>query len=92
MLPVFHAAAADAAGAVFRRGEEHRRRDMRELAAVILSKEGTSGRVSVEKAADLFYVLLGPETYRSFVIDLGWSTQTWVRWTSNALIRDLCEV
>lgn len=91
MLPVFHAATADAAGAVFRRGEDHRRRDMRELAELILSKEGTSGRVSVDDAADLFYVLLGPETYRSFVLDLGWSTPAWIHWTDNALVRDLCE-
>jgi AcrR family transcriptional regulator len=91
MLPVFHAAAGDAAGAVFRRGEDRRRRHLRELADLILSKEGTSGRVSVDEAADLFYVLLGPETYRSFVLDLGWSTQAWTHWTTNALIRDLCE-
>jgi AcrR family transcriptional regulator len=91
MLPVFHAAAGDAAGAVFRRGEDHRRRDMRELAELILSKDGISGSVSVDQAADLFHVLLGPETYRSFVLDLGWSTLAWIHWTSNALIRDLCE-
>ncbi|GAA1437006.1 TetR/AcrR family transcriptional regulator [Microlunatus lacustris] len=91
MLPVFHAAAGDAAGVVFRRGEDHRRRDMRQLAELILSKTGTRGRVSVDQAADLFYVLLGPETYRSFVLDLGWSTQAWIDWTSNALTRELCE-
>lgn len=91
MLPVFHAAAGDAAGAVFRRGEDHRRRDMRELAEVVLSKDGTSGSVGVDRAADLFHVLLGPGTYRSFVLDLGWSAQDWIHWTTNALIRDLCE-
>ncbi len=91
MLPVYHAAAADAAGAVFRRGEDLRRQGMRELATLILGKEGASGRVGVDEAADLFHVLLGPETYRSFVLDLGWSSQNWVRWTANVLIRDLCK-
>jgi AcrR family transcriptional regulator len=91
MLPVFHAAAADAAGAVFRRGEDHRRRDMHDLAQVILGKPGTRKSLGAEEAADLLYVLLGPETYRSFVIDLGWPPEAWVRWTSSTLSRDLCE-
>lgn len=91
MLPVYHAAAADAAGAVFRHGEDRRRRDMHDLAEVILAKPGARGSLSVGEAADLLYVLLGPETYRSFVIDLGWPAQAWIRWTSNALSRDLCD-
>jgi AcrR family transcriptional regulator len=90
MLPVFHAVAADAAGVVFRRGEEHRRRGMRELAELILGKAGTSGSISADAAADLFYVLLGPENYRSFVLDLGWPPEAWIRWTTNALVHDLC--
>ncbi len=91
MLPVFHATAADAAGAVFRRGENRRRRDMRDLAEVILGKPGTSKSLGAGEAADLLYVLLGPETYRSFVIDLGWPSEAWVGWTSSTLSHDLCE-
>lgn len=90
MLPVFHAVAADAAGAVFRRGEDHRRRGMRDLAELIMGKAGTSGSTSVGEAADLFYVLLGPETYRAFVLDLKWPPEAWIRWTNNALVHDLC--
>ena len=91
LLPVFHAAAADEAGAVFRRGEDRRRRDMHRLAEVILSKPGTRQNLGVDQAADLLYVLLGPETYWSFVVDLGWPTRAWIRWTSSTLSRDLCE-
>lgn len=91
LLPVFHAAAADAAGAVFRRGEDHRRRDMRELAELVLRKDGTNGRLGAGEAADLFHVLLGPETYRAFVLDLGWSADAWTRWTGSALVHDLCD-
>jgi len=90
MLPVFHAVAADAAGAVFRKGEDRRRRDLRNLAELILGKAGTSERVRVDEAADLFFVLLGPETYRSFVLELGWTPQAWVHWTTKALVHDLC--
>ena len=91
MLPVFHAAAADAAGAVFRRGEDHRKRDMHDLAEVLLGKPAARESLGVGEAADLLYVLLGPQTYRSFVVDLGWPPQAWIRWTSATLSRDLCE-
>ena len=90
MLPVFHAVAADAAGAIFRDGEERRRRDLRALAERVLSKAGTREDVSVDHAADVLFVLLGPETYRSFVLELGWTSQDWVRWTTETLVRDLC--
>ena len=90
MLPVFHAAAADAAGAVFRRGEERRRRDMQDLAEVLVGLPGAGGGRRAVEAGDLLYVLLGPETYRSFVLDLGWTPEAWIRWTSDALSRDLC--
>lgn len=91
MLPVFHAVAAHEAGSVFREGEDRRRRGMRDLAEVILSKPGTSGTTSAIEVADILCVLLGPETYRAFVLDLGWSLPAWRRWTNNALIHDLCE-
>jgi AcrR family transcriptional regulator len=90
MLPVFHAVATHEAGAVFREGGDRRRRGMRDLAEVILCKPGTSGTTSAGEAADILCVLLGPETYRSFVLDLGWSPEAWIHWTNNALIRDLC--
>jgi AcrR family transcriptional regulator len=92
LLPVFHAVAADPAGAVFLKGEDRRRRGMRELAGLVLAKPGARTAIEVAAAADLLYVLLGPEIYRSFVIELGWSTQAWVDWTTNALVRELGEL
>lgn len=91
MLPVFHAVAGDSAGAVFLNGEDRRRRGMRDLAEIIVSKAAASENVGADEAGDVLYVLLGPETYRSFVLDLGWTPEAWVRWTAKALVRDLCE-
>ena len=89
MLPVFHAVAADAAGAVYLDGEDRRRRGMRELAKILLNKAAASENVGADEAAGVLYVLLGPETYRSFVLDLGWTPEAWVHWTTRVLIRDL---
>jgi hypothetical protein len=45
--------------------------------------------VTRRRAAELLYVLMGPDMYRAFVIDAGWTPAEWVRWTGNALVRDL---
>jgi AcrR family transcriptional regulator len=90
MLPVFHSVAGDAAGAVFQNAEVLRRQGMRDLAKQILAKDGTRRDVSASHAGDLLCVLLGPETYRSFVVDLSWSEASWIHWTTDTLVRDLC--
>lgn len=90
MMPVFDSVAADAAGAVFQNAEALRRQGMRDLADLIMAKHGTRSDISSSRAADLLYVLLGPQTYRSFVLDLAWSEQTWIRWTTQTLVHDLC--
>jgi AcrR family transcriptional regulator len=92
MLPTFHAVAAEPAGAVFRRGEELRRRGMQDLAdQVLLPKNGMRRGVDRVRSGDLLVVLLGPEVYRAFVIELGWTREAWIRWTTNALVRELFE-
>ncbi len=91
MLPVFHSVAADAAGTVFQNAEALRRQGMRDLAEQICIKDGTRADISPSRAGDLFCVLLGPETYRSFVVDLSWSEQAWIRWTTDTLVHHLCD-
>jgi hypothetical protein len=45
--------------------------------------------MSIDRVSDVLFVLLGPETYRSFVIELGWSRDEWADWTTHALVRDI---
>ena len=40
-------------------------------------------------AGDLLVVLLGPEIYRMYVLELGWSHDRWVNWTAQILLREL---
>ena len=34
-------------------------------------------------------VLLGPEIYRMFVLELGWTRRQWVDWTAQLIVREL---
>jgi hypothetical protein len=41
------------------------------------------------RACDLLFVLAGPESYRSFVLESGWTPRHWIAWVSATLVRDL---
>ena len=90
MLPVFHAVVADPAGNVYRKAEALRRPAMYDLAReVLLAKGQPRPGVDAAYAGDLLVVLLGPEIYRMYVLELGWSRERWVDWTAQVLVREL---
>ena len=93
MLPVFHAVVADPAGEVFRNAEALRRPAMYDVARdVLLSKAPARPAVDATHAGDLLVVLLGPEIYRMYVLELGWSQERWVDWTTQVIVRELFDV
>jgi AcrR family transcriptional regulator len=89
MIPVFHAVSQDAAGAVFRQSEHLRREDMVELATSLSKRTPLAPGMTRRRAADLLFVLSGPESYRAFVLGCGWSPRQWVRWVGDTLSREL---
>jgi AcrR family transcriptional regulator len=90
MLPVFHAVVADPAGEVYRQAEALRRPAMYDVAReVLLAKGPARPGVDAAYAGDLLVVLLGPEIYRMYVLELGWSRERWVDWTTQILVREL---
>jgi AcrR family transcriptional regulator len=89
MLPVFHAVAADPAGAVYRRSEELRRAGMEDLVESLVTKAPLRKGMTKRRAVDLLTVLGGPESYRSFVVDAGWTPRQWTSWVTATLERDL---
>jgi AcrR family transcriptional regulator len=92
MLPVFHAVSADPAGAVFRRAEELRRDGYDKLITTLETKAPLRPGLSHRHASDLLFVLLGPELYRTLVIERGWSEHEWAQWTATTIIRDLFQI
>jgi AcrR family transcriptional regulator len=89
MIPVFQAVSADAAGKVFRRGEELRRNGFEQLIDALAAKTPLRPGLTRAKACDLLFVVLGPELYRSLVLECGWSQADWQAWATSALTRDL---
>jgi hypothetical protein len=89
MMPVFHSVSADAAGQVFRKGEQRRRDGLRALTDELVAKAPLAPGMNSDRVSDLLFVLLGPEVYRSFVIELGWTQDEWADWTTQALVRDI---
>jgi len=89
MLPVFHAVAGDTAGEAYRTGERLRWHGMRDLTRNgLLQKPGVRAGMELDHAVGLVFVLLGPEVYRSFVYDAGWTLDQWRTWTVDTLVRD----
>jgi hypothetical protein len=74
---------------VFRRGEQRRRDGYRVIANDLAAKAPLLPGMTTDRVGDLLFVLLGPETYRSFVIELGWTPAQWADWTTRALVRDI---
>jgi AcrR family transcriptional regulator len=89
LLPVFHAVAADPACAVFRHGEDLRRSGFEEMIDALAKKTPLRHGMTRRRAADLLFILAGPESYRSFVIESDWTPRQWTSWVSATLVRDI---
>jgi AcrR family transcriptional regulator len=89
MLPVFHAVSADPAGAVYRHAESLRREGFEEIVGTLCRKAPLRRGVTRQRATDLVFVVAGPESYRSFVLEAGWSSKEWTAWVSSTLAREL---
>ena len=89
LIPVLHAVSADAAGEVFRRGERLRREGYEQLTDALAAKTPLRPGLTRARATDLLFVILGPELYRSLVLECGWSQADWQAWATSTLTRDL---
>lgn len=87
MVPVAHAVAGDPAGAMFDRSEQLRREGYTVLVNELVKKAPLVAGMSRPRATDLLLVLLGPEIYRSLVLETGWTRRQWMSWTTDTLTR-----
>jgi len=79
------AAADEAFAAVMHRRQGQLWADMRSVAADMAQRGELAPDVTVERAADIFWALCGPETYRLFVVDRGWPPDEYEHWLVGAL-------
>lgn len=89
MLPVFQSVMGDPVGEIYRRSEALRREGMHDVAKILLAKVALHPGLTPRQAGDILVVLLGPETYRTFVLELGWAREQWVDWTARTVVREL---
>ncbi|MEU6809346.1 helix-turn-helix domain-containing protein [Streptomyces sp. NPDC046831] len=59
------------------------------LVTALAEKHPLPSGLSVERATDTSYTLLGPEVYHLLVSERGWSSQEWADWVHAGLCRHL---
>ncbi|MFI6867076.1 TetR/AcrR family transcriptional regulator [Nocardia sp. NPDC050406] len=62
------------------------------FAAALATKTPLRGSLSIDEAADIMQLLLGPESYSLLVGARGWSQRRWRDWTLEALVRQLTDL
>ena len=89
MIPAFHAVVADPAGEVWERSQRLRHDGMIELIAVLTKKAPLRAGITKGRAADVLYHLLGPDLYRTMVLERGWTERQLANWTERVLLDDV---
>ena len=89
MIPAFHAVAGDPAGEVWERSQRMRYDGMVELVGVLTKKAPLRKGITKAYAADVLYLLLGPDLYWMMVLGRGWSEQQLANWTERVALDDL---
>jgi AcrR family transcriptional regulator len=89
MIPAFHAVAGDPAGEVWERSQQMRHDGMVDLVAVLTKKARLRKTVTKDHAADVLYLLLGPDLYWTMVLGRGWTERQLANWTERVALDDL---
>lgn len=89
MIPSFHAVTGDPAHAVWERAERLRLEGMADLVAGLTKKAPLRKGVTKTQAADVLYVLVGPDLYRTLVLERDWSEKQYAAWTERVILADL---
>ncbi len=89
MVPAFHAVSGDPAGEVWRHGEALRLDGMRGLVDVLTRTAKLRKGLSRSHAGDVLFLVLGPETYRTLVLERGWTQPQWSAWAARAILGEL---
>jgi AcrR family transcriptional regulator len=89
MIPAFHAVAGDPAGEVWERSQRMRHDGMVDLVAELAKKTPLRKSVTKDHAADVLYLVLGPDLYWTMVLGRGWTERQLADWTERVVLDDL---
>src|SRR3954447_21293091 len=89
MIPAFHTVAGDPAGEVWKRSQQLRHDGMVDLVAALATKAPLREHVTNEHAADVLYLLLGPDVFWTMVLGRGWTEAQLANWTAGVALLDL---
>lgn len=90
LRPVFDGAAAEpGVAAVWANAEQLRLDGYRAIIGILASKQPLAPGHTPDSAADVLFVLLGPDTFRAFTHGRGWPLGQWKTWVTTTLERDL---
>ena len=89
MIPAFHAVAGDPAGVVWERSQQLRHDGMVDLVAALSKKAPLRKNVTRHQAADVLYLLLGPDLYWTMILGRGWTERQLADWTQRVVLNDL---
>lgn len=89
MVPAFYAVAGAPAGEVWEHSQRLRLDGMVELVDLLTRKTPLRTGVTKDHAADVLYLLLGPDLYLTMVLGRSWSEDQLANWTERALLDNL---
>jgi AcrR family transcriptional regulator len=89
MVPAYHAVAHEPAGQLWRRSEDLRLQGMLDLVSALSRKTPIRPDLTPQRAADVLFVLLGPDLYRTIVIERGWTSEEWARLIEHSILREI---
>jgi hypothetical protein len=74
---------------VWQRSQKLRHDGMVDLVAALAKKAPLRKNVSKDHAADVLYLLLGPDLYWTMVLGRGWTERQLSNWTARVVLDDL---
>ncbi len=89
MIPAFHAVIGEPAHAVWENANRLRLDGMADLVAGLTKKQSLRKGITKAQAADVLYVLVGPDLYRTFVLERGWTEAQYIAWCDRTILAEL---
>ena len=74
---------------MWERCQQMRHDGMADLVAALAKKTPLRKNVTTDHAADVLYLLLGPDLYWTMVFGRGWTERRLANWTERVLLDDL---